>query len=58
MPKATVNEDYLAVTGEDEIGGTGQILTIKPKAVAETVGNLTNDMFRAGVLAPDSRHTA
>lgn len=56
MPKATVNENRLAISGQNDVGTTGKVFWMKAEAVAEAMQNLPDDEFRLGVLLFDGLH--
>ena len=56
VPKATVDEDHLFQTREDEVGFPREVFPMKPVAVAQGVRNLPDQDFGFRVLAPNPRH--
>ena len=56
MPEAPVHEDDGAVPREHEVGATGQVPSMEPKAESEPMCNSPNGDFRTGITAPDPRH--
>jgi hypothetical protein len=45
MPKAAMDENDLSVLREDKVGLAGQGSPMETETQAETMGNLTNDVF-------------
>jgi len=56
VPEAAVNENRLSPTRESEVGFTGQLSEMKPKAVTQGVCDLTHAHLRLCVPAADSAH--
>jgi hypothetical protein len=56
VPKAAMDKDNLAATGENEIGRSGQIATVQPEAITEPVSNLPDNKLWPRVPASDSAH--
>ena len=56
MPIAAVDIDNLAELWKYDVGCPWKIRPVETKAKTETVGNLADDYFRLGVLAPDGGH--
>jgi len=56
VPKTSMNKDDLTEPWEDEVWLAGQIMTVKPKPVAERVYELSYHEFRRGIGAADTRH--
>jgi hypothetical protein len=58
MPKATVNENDRAISRQDDIRSTGEVFTMKPEAVTQSVKNASNGELRPSVFATYRRHIA
>ena len=56
MPETSVNENYDAVSGKDEIRRTGQPPVVQPIAQPLTVEKAPNQHLRTGILAANSGH--
>lgn len=56
MPETAVNEDYLVVPRQDDIGAAGEVSDMETKAVAESVQEGPNRLLRPGVARSNSRH--
>jgi hypothetical protein len=56
VPKTTMDENDLLVSGKDYIGLTRKFLIVKPKTVAHRVQNFSHDQLGLCVDPGDSRH--
>ena len=56
MPIAAMNEDDLAPLSEDDIRTPGQLLTMKPIAITQTMQHRSDQEFRLCISASDARH--
>jgi hypothetical protein len=56
MPKATVHKNNFAPPRKDKIGLSGQVLTMKPESVAESMKKPAQGQLRARILATYASH--
>jgi len=56
MPKAAMNKDHLAPTGEHKVGFSGKFFVVQPVTVAHSMKHPPNNHFRARVLGTNQRH--
>lgn len=56
VPEATVNKDNFAVPGKHQIRFSRKAVVVQPEAIAETVGDSSDAIFRLCVLLADSPH--
>jgi len=56
MPKATMNEDHLPLSGENEVGLSGKVGNVEPEFIAARTRDFSHQEFRFCVLAADERH--
>lgn len=56
VPEATVNKDDFAVPGKHQIRFSRKAVVVQPEAIAETMGDFSDAIFRLCVLVPDSPH--
>ena len=56
VPVASVDEDYLASPGKDQVWATGKVAPVKPEPVAERMGGAAHQHLGLGVRPPDLRH--
>jgi hypothetical protein len=54
MPEASVHEHYLPQPGKYQIGATGKLSQVKPKAKSESMSFSTNNHFGLRVCAQTS----
>jgi hypothetical protein len=54
VPEASVDEDDLAPTWKYEVRASGQITSVKPKPVAESMRESSDDHLGACVLATNA----
>jgi hypothetical protein len=53
MPKATVHKNHSAMTGEDQIRATRQIIAVQSESKPHSVKQSTHRHLRRGVLLAD-----
>ena len=58
VPKASVNEQDLSPTGKDQIGTTGQIVSVESVTIAHTVHQAADRKLGFRVLAPNRPHSS
>lgn len=56
VPEAAVDENYRAMSGEDEIGLSWQCLLVKPEPETLCMQPAPDQDFQLGILRPDRRH--
>ena len=56
MPKAAMNKDDLATSGENKVGFSWQANPVLAVAIAQSMHKPAHRQFDAGVLASDEAH--
>lgn len=56
VPKTSVNQYDLLVTGEHQVGSTWQVTAMQAETVSEPMANTSYHHFRPGILATDTGH--
>jgi len=56
VPKTSMYKNDFTATGENQIGISRQIASMKPKAEAHAVHKLADKDFRLSVAGPNPRH--
>ena len=56
MPEAAVHEHYLASCGEDQVWRTGQILSMKTEAIAESMDKPSHPELWPRIAASNAGH--
>ena len=56
VPEATVNKDDFSVTRKHQVRFSRKIVVVQPIAIAETVSDFSDSVFRLCVLVANSPH--
>jgi hypothetical protein len=57
MPEATMHENRLAASRENQVWAAREIAAVKAVAVAHAMHQATNDHLGGGILAPNAAHS-